>query len=523
MTVVSALGVSMWADKMALMLGGAKVMALSYARASKDQKRKSYSVDQQSDMNNEEIEKNGWTKLGEYSDNDESASRFRRKAAGREDFAELLKEIKTGKANVLVLVDVSRSQRDLEVFAMLRNLCFENGCFFWLVNGNLYDLRVTADRNSLANMAVQGETFSDAVSDGVSRGLAKQKKDGRPASRCPYGYERFKDQKTGAFDRQVFDVTERTAVHTETGTVEEYTTSDVVENIFRQLRKLTTSGAIARDLNSRGIPSPGGLLWSRQTVEFIARNAAYMGKRASYGTVVSDGQWEGIVSPAVFMDVQRILDRDDKGHDRTGRKAKDKPDAEWLLSYAARCAECGAWLESKHKSANNGAAVVYRCSKKYCSSVNFAKFDSYVESVLVAWLSRPDVYQRLISQRRVNDASIKAHEDDIALAERQLGENKALRMSGAMHPDDFVDMQKDLRDRIELAEKTIRAAAVPDIIQDLVGPDAAEQWAAIPEVATRREIIKMVCAPLLHKANKNPRMPIEKRVSFGGFMKDLAA
>ncbi|GAB3948668.1 hypothetical protein GCM10029976_080330 [Kribbella albertanoniae] len=509
------LGFSPWDDKVSLMLGGAKVRYLIYGRSSKDKKELEYSIKTQAREGTEFADRFSWSNTGIYLDNDISASRFASIKAIRGNYDEMLEVIESSGVDVLVMQDLSRSSRDLEFYAQLRKLCMLNGVFFWMIDGNIFDLRVTADRNSLSQQAVHAETWSDSIHDKTSSGLESQVLDGRPHSHVPYGYERFKNQKTGAFERQVFDMTEHVAIHKD-GTKEVYTPYGIVREIFERFAAMAQQSEIVTDLNTRCIPSPGGKLWSRQTVVFIATSATYMGKRKSYGKAASDGQWEGIVDPVLFRDVQAIVKpASRRTHRKFGRK--------WIMSYASHCDHCGAWLMSKPRSKKESGKTRYGCSRKGCgkASVTAETFDSFIESCLVAWLARPEVFQKLVTHRRATDSNIAVYEQEIAKADLQLEENKALRLAGEMDGRDFTDMQKVLRARIEAAQKAIRRAAIPQVIVDLIGPDAAEQWEAIAELDTRREIIKMVCAPRLRSANKNPRMPLADRVVFGGLMQDL--
>jgi site-specific DNA recombinase len=508
-----------WMDKIALLMAGAEVGALSYGRASKDKKKEKYSVGTQLKLNDENIARHKWRTVAKFSDNDVSASRHAPEAKRkRKDFERLILAIRSGKGDVLVLTDMSRSQRMLAVYAMLRDLCYENGLFFWLVEGNLYDLRVTADRASLGQQALNAETQVDQIHDNTSRGLKGQIEAGRPHARVPYGYERFKNQKTGAFERQDFDMTPRVAV-ADDGTEETYTTYGIVREIFWHLRRLVTATAIANDFNRRGIPSPGGKRWSRQTVAFIGGSAIYVGKRAHFGEAVTEGQWKGIVKPKVFHNVQAITNK------ATDSRRTHRPFGRvWLLSYASRCGECGSWMTSKHKQNKAKVkTVVYSCSGSHCASVDIPKFDSYVEASLVSWLSRRDVYEKLVALTGKHDADITIYETAIAEARAQIREIPALCKAGKLSLTLAGEIETEMNTKIKEAQDAIRAVAVPDILMDLIGPDASEQWAAIADIETRREIIKLVCAPRLRSANKNPRMPLGDRVSFGGLMGDLAA
>jgi site-specific DNA recombinase len=77
----------------------------------------------------------------------------------------LIEVITAGKSDVLVVWEISRKERGLEVFVTIRNLCMREGPNFWAVGGNLYDLRDKNDRMNLGIQAVQAEYMADSIRD----------------------------------------------------------------------------------------------------------------------------------------------------------------------------------------------------------------------------------------------------------------------------------------------------------------------------------------------------------------------
>src|SRR5690606_4842180 len=123
-----------------------EVVALRYQRASGDKKQEGKSVTDQSKENARVIAGYGWRDGGSYTDNARSASRHATKQ--REDFERLIEDIEAGRGDVLVVWEISRKERDLAVYVKIRDLCLRVGLNFWMVGGNLYDLRDKNDRRS---------------------------------------------------------------------------------------------------------------------------------------------------------------------------------------------------------------------------------------------------------------------------------------------------------------------------------------------------------------------------------------
>jgi site-specific DNA recombinase len=194
-----------FASKADLLAGGSAVRALRYQRASQDKKKQGKSVGDQGNLNMAEIRRYGWSSADKdsFTDNNLSASRHARKE--REDFEELMKAIRAGRGDVLVVWTISRNQRDLGVYVKIRDLCLEVGLFFWLVGGVLFDLRDKNDRMMLGFQAVQAEFQADSIRDEVLRGMAGAAQAGRPHGKITFGYRRIYHQRTRALLRQEAD------------------------------------------------------------------------------------------------------------------------------------------------------------------------------------------------------------------------------------------------------------------------------------------------------------------------------
>ncbi len=486
-------------SKAALLAAGSKVAALTYERASQDRKEQGKSVGDQRRLNVAEVERHGWRLEASFVDNDRSASRHAR-GGGRPDFERLMEAITAGKGDVLVVWEISRNQRDLAVYVQIRDLCTRVGLFFWLVGGVLYDLRDRNDRMMLGFQAVQAEFMADYIRDNVLRGMAGAAEAGRPHGKLTYGYRRVYDPRTKAFLRQEPDTEERKAVG-EDGTESTYTHAGIVKEIFAKVAGGVPLIKIEQELNGRGIPSPQGSRWLRTTIRKIAMNPAYIGKRVYRGEVVGDGVWPPLVDEETYWACVRLLQDPSRTTTRPGR-------AVHLLSYIVRCGVCKGPLQAGTVNPSGWNGKVYRCHQRRCTAVRVEYLDEYVERVVVAWLSREDVYEQLVAAGH-NDAEAAKARAEAERLSAELEQYKKLAETGELKAVDYVRFKRGLTALIEEAEAKAKESGIPPVLRGRIGPQAIAAWAALADdLAVKREIIRTVAdIELLPAAHKGERRP----------------
>lgn len=488
---------SRFGTKAELLAAGDAVAALTYERASQDKKEQGKSVGDQRNLNLAEIERRSWRHAGSFQDNDRSGSRYATKV--REEFPLLMDAIRAGKGDVLVLWEISRGQRDLAVYVQIRDLCVQTGMHFWMVGGVLYDLRDKNDRMMLGFQAVQAEWMADSIRDNTIRGIEGAAKAGLPHGKITYGYRRVYHPRTRAFERQELDTEVREAT-AEDGTVTRYTRVEIVREIFEKVTGGIPLIVIERQLNDRGIPSSRGSVWRRGIIRQIAMNPAYIAKRVLRGEIVGDGVWPALVDEETYWASVRLL--------RDPARLTTKPGkAIYLLSYIARCGVCGDRLQGSRTTPWRGIQKVYTCASRRCVTATMEAFDELAERVVVAWLSLPDVYERL-SSGHDDEAVIHAN----AEAERLKGELEEYRKmaeTGDLSAADWLRFAGGLESQIAAHEKIGAEAGIPPILRGRIGPEAIAAWAALKDdVAVKRDIIRLIADVKLLE-------PVNGATSFG--------
>lgn len=491
-----------WARKADLFSGGASVHALAYQRASQDKRQTEKSVGDQERLNMREIDSYGWSvHPGEpFTDNARSSSRYAKK--DRPDFLRLMDVIRSGVGDVLVMWELARGQRDLAVYVEIRDLCVEVGLRYWLVGGVLYDLLDRNDRMSLGLQAVQAEFQADSIRDNVLRGMAGAAEDGRPHGKVTYGYRRLYNPRTGAFVAQEPDTEPRTSTLPDglLGPGVAYSPAGVVRDIFDQVVSGEPLIAIEGRLNARGIPSPEGKEWRRGVIRKMALNPAYFGQRVYRGKVVGPGMWDALVTGEDFWACARVLGAPERTTTRPSR-------AVHLLSYIAECGNCGGPLQAsgtKSRQRQGIPKVMYKCLRRGCAAVERDVLDEYAERVVVAWLSREDVYESLATG--TDDAAVIAARAEADRLRADLDDWRARAIAGDVSAEMFGSIEKSRKAAIAEAERQAAEVDIPPVLRGFLGAQAISAWAALGgNVAVKREIIRAVARIKVFPAGKGRR------------------
>ncbi|WP_067470170.1 recombinase family protein [Actinomadura macra] len=481
-----------------------------YGRASQDKGGQEKSVTDQI------IEGVDWAKARDCivaetytADNNKSASRFARKA--REDFERLISDVEAGKLDGVWFWELSRSQRRLDVYARLRDLCRENGVF-WVVAGRAYDLNNYMDVQALGFSAVMGETESEIISARVKRGKAGGALRGRPSGKLTYGFRRVYDDR-GRYVEQLPDDRPREAVGSD-GRTHMYTAADVVAEIITRMSEGVTPGTITRSLLERGIPTPEGHpVWHSPTLRKIAMNPAYIGLRVHQGKILEE---VGVCWPSpihtdqqraqeIFYAAQNVLTSRVRDRVRLGRPR-------FLLSSLARCGVCRNRMvhAGDHRTRRNDT---YKCHVLGCASIGVDVLDTYVEEAVLGYLSRPDVYEELTRAPAEDGVAAAAR----AEAERLRGDLEMWRqMAESGEADDPVTVNrtiKGLKAKIEEQEGKARNSSVPPVLRGRIGPDARPAWESLDDLEVKRQIIRAVADIRVVRTGKGrARMPVRERV-----------
>ena len=463
--------------------GTAPLRAFIYGRNSVG-KRGSSTRDQNTE-NRRTCERNGWTVAGEFADRGISASRYAKKE--REDYQEMIKRMRAGECDVLVVWESSRAYRTLETYVELRALC-ESTHVLLCYNGRVYDMSDSQDRRATARDALDAESGADEIRERNLRTKRLSAERGAPDGKIPYGYRREYDPETGHLIRQVAH--ELQAV--------------VVREIFTLLAAGSSVHSVKKGLNDRGEQAPGkAARWIDQHVYRIAINRAYLGKRIHQGVVVGLAEWEPLVDEALFLACDVAL----SAREHRARESKVK----YQLSGLIDCSNCApsstatVFIGINGKRADGSYRMVYTCEVCHGVTIGQPEFDLIVESALLAHVSRPEYAAALREPHSVN-LDVQEALAEVAALEAQLAEARTMAstlVDGRMELSvaSLVAIEARLIPLIEAAGKRAAASTASPILCALAGPQAPARWAGM-ELSQRRIAIRELMQITIYPCKK---------------------
>lgn len=328
-----------------------------------------------------------------YSDNGEKGTHF-----DRPEFKRLMKDIKEGIVNCIVVKDLSRFGRDyIETGNYLEKIFPFLGVRFISVNDN-YDSHNSSGNNDGFMIALKN-LLNDIYAKDISNKIISSFKERQEAgnflgAHVPYGYTRPAD---GTYK---FIIDEEAAA--------------VIRQIYQWKVNGDSDNVISRRLNDMGIPSPSRHkyirgewknaryeknIWQRQAIKEITKNEAYLGHKI-YGKVqtslyenkkksrVPKSEWTIIEN-----DHEPIIDKEsfDFVHNKRQEihritcasrdKNKHIINSDNIFKDILICADCKCRLTRKRDINKNKVLYGficstyydnsgYKCSSKYISETN---------------------------------------------------------------------------------------------------------------------------------------------------------
>jgi site-specific DNA recombinase len=435
---------------------GMSTRAVIYARVSSDPRGIGRSTREQVADCEAIADREGWTVVETFVDNDRSASRFAN--GDRPAYKNLVRFLQDGHADVLVTWEASRTQRDLDAYVKLRDLCRDAGVL-WCYSGRTYDLDRTDDAFTTGLDALLAEREASQTRDRVLRSVKANAAAGRPHGKRVFGYRRIYDERTGELVSQIVDDDQ----------------AAVVREAARRVLSGETPNAVAQDFNARKIATPaGGKGWDLTQIKRLCTNPTYIAKRVHKGKVVAEATWPPILDEATFYALTTKL------NDPKRRTQRDSA-VRHLLSGIAICGVCGGRIRVQ----KNRGFLAYLCVDGFHVSRREDYVDEFVVGVTVGRLSQPDVLELLAHD---DDADVQAARAEAAELRARLDGFYDAAAGGELTPAALARIEAKLLPAIEQADKRGRSAAVSPALVEAAGPDIAGRWETLPLTA-RREII----------------------------------
>lgn len=505
------------------------LFAVIYARASSETKARKVAVSTQIAVGRKFCTEHGIKVVAVLVDNNLSASRYATEE--RQDYNEALRLLSTGQANLLWTWENSRAQRNLSMFARLREILEKVGGY-WAYDDRIYDMNDPDDRIDTAEDAVDAERESEKIRKRVRRGVEARALEGLWAGPVGYGYRIVYDPRTGEADRMI-----------------DPETAPIAEAIVDRLITDGNASALVRELIEAGVPCARGHMWRADHVKKlmhlskdaigwakfidsltaeqreaayealvrvrsdspsqvaqqmnrdqwahplpgqwnvskvhnIALNPALAGLRVFQGEVIGKGTWEPIIS-----DRKRALIVARLG-DPSRRTVRDGTRIKYLLTGILRCGICEKPTQRTTKARPR---LGYRCPSGHLVR-DMERTDAYLVEAVLTRLESEEA-RELFRYEDQADELTKAVATARELRARLDGFTDSAA-SGGISPARLARIEAKLVPQIEAAEERVRQIGVSPAVAELLGADARTVWAGL-SLSQKREVLRAVVTPRL--------------------------
>lgn len=438
-----------------------------YARISEDELGTEAGVRRQLEDGRALAEARGWDVVAEFSDNDVSAYN----GSARAGYQELMRRAEAGEFSRIVCYHTSRLWRSRTERAAGIGMLAAARVSLVAVKGPDLDLSSAYGRG-MADLVGAFDTMeSDVKSERVARAALQRALEGRASGGVAYGWRRVRE--VGA-DGKV------TSWHDVVDEEQAAVVRDIVDRLLagEPLRR------IADDLNARGVPTPKAAgEWRNSTVRKLALRPNNIALRVHRGEVIGDAAWPAIVDRDKHDRVVALLSDPKRATTRSAARRH-------LLTYGiGECGTCGSVLRHVTMKRSRGREHhLYACEAQGCVGRAADKVDQLVTDFVVERLTRPDAADAFAP-----DAAAAIDASDRADAVRARLDQAADRYAdGEIDDRQLARITERLRPQLVEAEQKAREArrsAAADVLDGIVGPEAAKTWEA-SDVHRRRAILE---------------------------------
>lgn len=490
--------------------------AVIYTRVSNDKAGGGRSVAEQEVHCRKDVERNDWSLVHVYSDNDRGASEF--SSQRRPEWMQLLADLERGAFDVLVIWEPSRASRDRGVWSQLQAMCEEHKVSI-CVNGRTYDLSDPDDAFSLDLFAILARREVAMTRKRVMRALGSSAELGRPGpGKCPFGYARVYDDKTGEVKTMIPDLTEHTTV-TVSGETITWTPFEIAKEIFSKTARGTSAYTITRSLNDRGIKNPRtlhrpnrkikkdspeyGSNWNATAIRAMVQNVAYLGHRTHHGKITVENGWEPLVRKEDFWAIQAMFLSRKTNQTRT-------ISSKHLATGIGICSVCGNTLKSTNTKL---AGDAYRCAGGHVF-VSRQDLEVRIEWEVLSWVTLPSNLDQL------RDASHDAEEvsdlrADLMAVEADIAEWDTLAEDDDdLSPAVYMSKKKKLTAKKMSIEQRLYSLGLPPSLHAFGdGRNPVEVWRDMPMDA-RREVVRQLLTIKVNPVGRGKKnVPFDLRVT----------
>jgi DNA invertase Pin-like site-specific DNA recombinase len=478
-----------------------------YARISKDSKQGSgLGVGKQVEDCQALAERLGIDVVGVREDNDLTAFKGGSRSKPRRGYSDLLDDIRSGRADVVLAWHTDRLHRDMTELEDYITVCGEgrNGVPTNTVKGGDLDLSTSSGRMVARILGAVARQEVEHMIERIRSSKQRSRKAGAwSGGPRPFGYRPDGPSVKQGGEGALAQVPAEAAALRDA-----YATVLALD----PKQGLTT---IARDWNARGLRTPeggsrgGGNPWRPHTVRARLLSPTSAGIIEYQGEVIGPANWEPVVDVDTWRTARAIL-TDPK------RRTTPGPASRHLLSGVLICGVCGGRLfrvvvDSRHRHGRRTMRT-YQCHalhytpaadlpeglKRMHLARDADRLEEFVEQIVVERLRRPDVVAALNTRPEVDIPALEKRRMAINAELQEIAEARFTVRQKAT-------MSEPLLDELDQIDSLITEALRGDALPEFRGKDPGEAWAGLKaagNVARMRAIVMMLLRVKLLPAGK---------------------
>lgn len=428
--------------------------AAIYRRISDDREGRELGVTRQSEDLEAFARARGYTIVGDYADNDISASTRSRRV--RPAYSTMLGEARSGAIDVILAATSGRLTRRPREFEDLIELAEQHGVRFEYLSSPSFNLN-TADGRMIARMLAAADAAeSERIGERVEREARQRAEQGRPPRGHALGYSRD-------------------------GMTLEEPAATLVREAYEAVLAGSSLASVGRRWNESGLRTVHGNGWDAKPVRDVLRNPRYAGLVLHGGVELSgvEARWPTIVNEDVWRGVQAVLADPER---RMARGTTRK----YLLSGFATCGLCG------HPLVSGGTRRGYRSLKcvpgRHLERVA-EPIEQLVEESALARLRRPDAAAALVPSQP-DLKPLRARGEALRAQRKALAADLDVDLSFAKARD------RRLLEELTLVEAELTEATRGHALAVFVGRDPSTVWADL-DIDQRRMVLVELFAEIV--------------------------
>lgn len=376
--------------------------AIAYIRVSTDEQAQEerFSLQHQREHIQQECKARGWDLIAFYEDTESGKSTRKRKG-----FQAAIEAMKS--ADVLVVHELDRFSRNFRDTIIHVDDLIKAGKKLLAVHGD-FDLSTAAGEMQFRIIAMFSDYFRAQLGAKVHGGMTTKAKGGEYNTKPPLGYM-LKNKKLVINPDEAW----------------------IIKKIFDMYLENKGTRAIAEELNSLGVRTRQGALWSPFPIRNMLQNQVYIGntvwnktkrndtkdiKRPEEDWIAKDGTHEPIIDKEIFFQAQERMKRKSE----LGGRVQS---SNYLLSGLLKCGHCNSPMIGntyKGRTKKSGETPVYQryiCSGYHKQGIchfvygHCEEVDHAVKDRIKAFLGTPDEVKLLQKKTKIDLGGLMKERD----------------------------------------------------------------------------------------------------------------